>query len=661
MDARKQLLPPETARSYEDLPVPLCIYRFADGSYTPVLVSDGLCSLLRMSREELMAEYTVNPESLIHPDDVNAVRDARAYAVTHPAEEYRAVSRLRRKPDGYVWAAANGKIRRYDDSQELLFVQYTDITDHETLIDSMKAEKQRRELLFREIIDNTPTPLFWKDSERRFLGVNKAFLDYYDFPDESVLIGKNDEDMGWHTDPDSYKNDELQVIRAGLRTNRVPGRCISHGEERNIVASKSPLYIDGEIEGLVGSFEDVTTEFRQREKIIELNRQLRQEVKNAKAANDAKSEFLSRISHDMRTPLNVIIGMTHIASEEFDPERSKDCLKKIDASSHFLLGLINDVLDMAKAERGKIEFHPEPYLPEEFYGYVETLVRPLCAQKQLNLVFDPQPVKDYIPLMDKLRSNQIMFNLLSNAAKFTPEGGTITVGLHETLTADRKIAMKVTVKDTGCGMSREFQKKLFEPFTQEQRNDVAPNRGTGLGLAIVRQMTDLMHGKISVESEVGKGTTFIMTGTFDCIPAETYLVKEKVRHDFSSLSGRRVLLCEDHPTNQEIARALLGEKNIASDVAGNGEQGVEMFASSAPGTYDAVLMDIRMPVLDGYEASRKIRKLPRPDAAEIPIIAMTADVFADDVQKCRDAGMNGHIAKPIDPDTMYQTLSELLK
>lgn len=661
MDIRNQLLSPETVRSYEDLPVPLCIYRFVEGSYKLVLVSDGQCSFLRMTREELMAEYAVNPESLIHPDDMNAVRDARAYAVTHPAEEYRAVSRLRRKPDGYIWAAANGKIRRYDDGQELLFVQYTDITDSETLIDSMKAEKQRRDLLFREIIDNTPAPLFWKDSERRFLGVNKAFLEYYDFPDENCLLGKNDEDMGWHTDPDPYKDDELQVIRTGCGTNRVPGRCISHGEERNIVASKSPLYINGKIEGLVGSFEDVTTEFRQREKIIELNKQLRKEVKNAEAANDAKSEFLSRISHDMRTPLNVIIGMTHIASEEFDPERLKDCLKKIDASSHFLLGLINDVLDMAKAERGKIELHSEPYLSEEFNDCVETLVRPMCAQKHLNLVFDLQPVKDYIPLMDKLRSNQIMFNLLSNAVKFTPEGGTVTVRLHETLTADKKIAMEFIVKDTGCGMSREFQKKLFEPFTQEQRNDVSPNRGTGLGLAIVRQMTDLMHGKICVESEAGKGTTFIMSGMFDCIPAETYLVKEKVRHDISSLSGRRVLLCEDHPMNQEIAKALLGEKNIAVDVAGNGEKGVEMFASSAPGTYDAVLMDIRMPVLDGYEASRKIRKLPRPDAAEIPIIAMTADVFADDVQKCRNAGMNGHIAKPVDPDAMFQTLSELLK
>src|SRR5574344_1586989 len=661
MDIRNQLLSPETVRSYEDLPVPLCIYRFVEGSYKLVLVSDGQCSLLRMTREELMAEYAVNPESLIHPDDMNAVRDARAYAVTHPAEEYRAVSRLRRKPDGYIWAAANGKIRRYDDSQELLFVQYTDITDHETLIDSMKAEKQRRELLFREIIDNTPTPLFWKDSERRFLGVNKAFLDYYDFPDESVLIGKNDEDMGWHADPDPYKNDELQVLQTGKSTYRVPGECLSHGENRNIVASKSPLYVDGKITGLVGSFEDVTIEYKQREQIIQLNKQVKQEAKKATAANEAKSEFLSRISHDMRTPLNVVIGMAHIASEEKNSERTKDCLEKIDASSHFLLGLINDVLDMAKAERGKIELHVEPYQVEEFYGYIDAVVRPLCVQKKLNLVFDPQLVKEYIPLMDKLRSNQILFNLLSNAVKFTPEGGTVTVGLREKLIADKKMRMKIMVSDTGCGMSESFQKKLFEPFTQEQRDDVSLTRGTGLGLSIVKQMTDLMHGTIQVDSKVGKGTTFTISGVIDCIPVESFKEKVKEKKDYEVLSGKRVLLCEDHPLNQEIARELLEKKGMIVEIADNGEQGVEKFEKSSAGTYNVILMDIRMPVLHGYGATKKIRALSHPEAKTIPIIAMTADVFADDVQRCLAAGMNNHIGKPIEPDAMYGVLVDAVK
>src|SRR5574344_1160693 len=562
MASRQNLFSVDTIRSYEALPVPLCIYKFVGGVYTIFLVSDGMCELLNTTREEIIQLYAENPEALTHPDDVTAVRDARAYAMLHPDEEYRAVSRLLKKPNTYFWASCNGKIKHTDEGEEFLFVQYVDVTDREEFRINYELEKKQREILFKEIIDSTQTALFWKDANRRFLGVNKAFLDYYDFPSESVLIGKNDEEMGWHTDPDPYKNDEIQVLQTGRSTYRVPGKCISHGENRDIVASKSPLYVDGKIAGLVGSFEDVTLEHRQQEQISDLNKKLAQEAKNATAANEAKSEFLSRISHDMRTPLNVVIGMAHFAAEENNPPRTNECLKKINASSHFLLGIINDVLDMAKAERGKMELHPEPYKIEEFYSYIDSVVRPLCVEKKLNLIFDSQPLQDYIPLMDKLRSNQLIMNLLSNAVKFTPEGGTVTVGLHEKLTPENKIAMEVIVKDTGIGMSEEFQSKLFEPFTQEHRDDISATRGTGLGLAIVRQITILMHGTINVESKEGKGTTFTLRSIFDCIPSESYETKEAVKKDYSLLSGKRILLCEDHPMNQEIAKSLLEEKKM---------------------------------------------------------------------------------------------------
>src|SRR5574344_493027 len=475
MASRQNLFSVDTIRSYEALPVPLCIYKFVGGVYTIFLVSDGMCELLNTTREEIIQLYAENPEALTHPDDVTAVRDARAYAMLHPDEEYRAVSRLLKKPNTYFWASCNGKIKHTDEGEEFLFVQYVDVTDREEFRINYELEKKQREILFKEIIDSTQTALFWKDANRRFLGVNKAFLDYYDFPSESVLIGKNDEEMGWHTDPDPYKNDEIQVLQTGRSTYRVPGKCISHGENRDIVASKSPLYVDGKIAGLVGSFEDVTTECRQREEITDLNGRLEKEikenaflmeatrvsiirirmdekytveggnesayaslgytwdelqaqfhdslseyfskypqeqarlrsalnearkngrpnfdvalrikektgfrwvkgciafmeykedapcvmyavytdisevvatqeklraaetelVKRATAANDAKSEFLSRISHDMRTPLNVILGMTHIAADEDNPSRTKDCLDKITASSRFLLG-----------------------------------------------------------------------------------------------------------------------------------------------------------------------------------------------------------------------------------------------------------------------------------------------------------------------------------
>ena len=395
-----------------------------------------------------------------------------------------------------------------------------------------------------------------------------------------------------------------------------------------------------------------------------LERQLEDEKKlraQADAANAAKSDFLSRMSHDIRTPLNGIIGMTYIAREQDNPPRTADCLYKIDTSSKFLLGLVNDVLDMSKAESGKIELHPEPYCSSTFFDYLDSVIMPLCREKDIKFVVDAKPVTEVLPLIDPLRINQVFFNLLSNAVKFTPEGGTVTYRLREHLTDEGKLALDGEVCDTGIGMSEEFQKVLFDPFTQEARVDNSETRGTGLGLAIVKKLLDLMGCTISVKSRPGEGTVFSLHGEFDCVPAEGCGGAPE-RSAFSggamSLAGRHVLLCEDHPLNQEIAKTLLGEKGVIVSVAEDGRRGVAGFAESAAGFYDAILMDIRMPVMDGYEAARRIRALDRPDAKTVPIIAMTADAFADDVQKCLDAGMNGHIAKPIDPEKLYASLQE---
>jgi signal transduction histidine kinase/CheY-like chemotaxis protein len=396
-----------------------------------------------------------------------------------------------------------------------------------------------------------------------------------------------------------------------------------------------------------------------------LHRQLEQEKKlrrQAMAANESKSEFLSRMSHDIRTPLNGIIGMTYIAREQDNPPRTADCLEKIDVSSQFLLGLVNDVLDMSKAESGKIELHPEPYNSSVFFDYLNSVIRPLCLEKNIDFVMDVQPVTSVVPLIDPLRINQVFFNLLSNAVKFTPEGGTVTYRLQEHITEDGRLALDGQVEDTGIGMSPEFLSVLFDPFTQESRNDISEMRGTGLGLAIVKKMLDLMGCTISVESAVGRGTVFSLHGEFDCVPVEDYH-DEAGKADaafLDNLRGRHVLLCEDHPLNQEIAKTLLQEKGMSVSIAEDGRLGCDMFRNSAIGFFDVILMDIRMPVMDGYEAARLIRSLPRPDAASVPIIAMTADAFADDVQKCLDCGMNGHISKPVDPEKLFSELSAVM-
>jgi len=413
------------------------------------------------------------------------------------------------------------------------------------------------------------------------------------------------------------------------------------------------------------SYHDVSEEVRLNAELtaqLETEKQLRLE---ATSANAAKTDFLSRMSHDIRTPLNGIIGMTYLAREQDNPARTADCLDKIDRSSSFLLGLINDVLDMSRAESGEIELNPEPYPLEEFNEYLDAVIRPLCREKGQTFVLDEQfSIRDRIPIADKLRCNQIIFNLLSNAVKYTPEDGTITYRIRGCRLGQGRLRIDHEISDTGIGMSEEFQKVLFDPFTQENRDDVSENRGTGLGLAIVRKLVDRMGGSLRVQSALGRGTTFYVSLSFDTVPqtAEAALPPAAPGADGAErfLRGRRILLCEDHPLNQEITRTLLEQKGAAVELAENGKAGLEKFAASALRYYDLILMDIRMPVMDGYEATRAIRALQREDAAGTPILAMTADAFSDDVQKCLRAGMNGHIAKPISPDRLFEKIAALI-
>jgi len=385
--------------------------------------------------------------------------------------------------------------------------------------------------------------------------------------------------------------------------------------------------------------------------------------KQADEANAAKSEFLSRMSHDIRTPLNGIIGLTYLAKEQQNPAKTEDYLGKIDTSSKFLLGLVNEILDLSKAESGKVEVHPEPYYLEDFQHYVDSVIRPLVEEKNQTLIFEPHTNNTVVPLMDVLLVNQIYFNLLSNAVKYTPDGGTIRMILNEELLPDQKMKITVQIIDNGIGMSQNFQKVLFEPFTQEVAQGQVERKGTGLGLAIVKRNIDILGGTIDVQSELGKGSTFTFAMTYDCIPGTRTkpVMKEQPAASFDSLANQHVLVCEDNHLNQEIIRALLEEKKMIVEVVENGQLGLEAFQKSTPGYWAIILMDIHMPVMDGYEATKQIRALPRGDAKTVKIVAMTADAFHEDVEKCLHAGMDGHIAKPIDPEHLYTTLASYYK
>jgi len=382
----------------------------------------------------------------------------------------------------------------------------------------------------------------------------------------------------------------------------------------------------------------------------------------AEKACSAKSDFVSRISHDIRTPIGAITNITGFAFEDMhDPEKLKDDLRRIQVSNEFLLSLVNDVLDISKIDSGKIELHSEPYLYADFVSSIRNMFEPLCESRGISFIIDQKPVVPYI-YIDHVRLNQIMMNLISNAVKYTPKGGTVVVSAAGDRRPEGRCDCVLTVSDNGIGMSRDFQKTMFEPFTQEESN---PGRdksvqGTGLGLSLVKKLTDLMGGTISVTSELGHGTkisVFLVAAEADIgstVTGKTDVSGAKAAQE--KMSGT-VLLAEDNAINTEIARRILEKLGLSVVHAENGARAVELFTASAPGAYRAILMDIQMPVMNGYDATKAIRELNRPDAKSIPVIAMTADAFTAAIEHSRAVGMTDYVTKPLDVNRLRDALA----
>ncbi len=401
---------------------------------------------------------------------------------------------------------------------------------------------------------------------------------------------------------------------------------------------------------------DVTDSYAKEQRYLN---DLKQALFDAENAANSKMEFISRISHDIRTPLSAITSMTDFAFEDIDDkEKLLNDLEKINSSNHFLMSLINDVLDVSKIDSGRIELVPESYNYDDFIGDIKNMFIPLCEQKgvHFNVIG-----KVEVPTIrvDKVRLNQIVLNLISNAYKYTPKDGSITLTVQATKIDEQNCELDVRVTDTGIGMGEEFQKKMFTPFTQDLEN---PERqklrsGTGIGLYIVKKLVILMGGDIEVISKLHEGTTMHIRIQ---IPYEKEAVennKKKLAAGRKQLSGL-VLLAEDNEINTEIALRTLHGMGLEADTAENGAVALERFKESAPGHYLCILMDIQMPILSGYEATRAIRALDRKDAKTIPIFALSANAYSEAVQQSKEAGMNAHISKPIDTNILYKALQE---
>ena len=384
----------------------------------------------------------------------------------------------------------------------------------------------------------------------------------------------------------------------------------------------------------------------------------------AEERNKAKSAFLFNMSHDLRTPMNAIIGYTELAKRKgVGEEQMRDYIRKIDVSSQHLLTLINDVLEMSRIETGKLELDSVTVNLAAEMDEVRDMFAMQMEQKHIDFSVDVSKLTDKWVLCDKKRLDSILLNLISNAYKFTPDGGFISVRLTQTGNTEKKGLYELRVKDSGIGMSKEFASKVFDAFERERSSTVSGIQGTGLGMAITKRIVDIMGGIITVNTEQGEGTEFVIDlGLPLTAPEESADVSKPQADEASPLdfASMRLLVVEDNEINREIAVLILEDIGFKVDIAENGQEAVAKVAASAPGTYNAILMDIQMPVMNGYEATAAIRALADKRLSQIPIIAMTANAFQEDIQNAKNADMDGHIAKPINIDNMMRTLRTVL-
>lgn len=483
----------------------------------------------------------------------------------------------------------------------------------------------------------------------------------------------------WHRTPNAADDDELVHFTAeeffeyeyalwGGHPPRLSLKELS-AEQRyylRVPIGKSgiayPLYDNGKYTGCVLFLrssepqkwaEAQKNEMHEVVKILEsnLNRQ------RYDSANRAKSDFLSRMSHEIRTPMNAIIGMTYIAQTHKDnAELISEDLGKISQSSQYLLGIINDILDLSRIESGKLTIEHESFNLLELIENVGNLIRPQAQGKGLNYVTDISVSSPHL-IGDSLRINQVLINLLGNAVKFTPEGGTITLGVAQ---QDDEY-VRFSVKDTGIGISAENRLRVFEAFEQAEGSTTRQYGGTGLGLAISSRLVRMMGGIIELESELGKGSEFFFSVLLPNDSSEKDSEVKAVSSEDVSIAGLHILLVEDNELNIEIAQTILEMEDAVVTQAHNGQEALDIFTAGAEGEFDLILMDIQMPVMDGLEATKQIRQSQHPDAAKIPIIAMTANAFDEDMKKSVESGMNGHLSKPLDIGKLFETIAEVMR
>ena len=407
---------------------------------------------------------------------------------------------------------------------------------------------------------------------------------------------------------------------------------------------------------------DLTHRKQEQEKDEKYKAELLRTAKKAEAANEAKTEFLQRMSHDIRTPINGICGMINVADYYADNmEKQTECRAKIKEASHLLLELINEVLDMSKLESDEVVLEEIPFNLNSIFEEILGVIEHMAAEQNIRIIWEEKEVTHWNLIGSPVHVKRILMNILSNAVKYNKENGYVYISCREIPSKQTAMTtLEFVCRDTGIGMAEAFQKRIFEPFAQEHAGSRTKFAGTGLGMPITKKLVEKMSGTISFESKESAGTTFVIRIPFQ-IDADMKDRTETEEKTETSIHGLHVLLTEDNELNMEIAEFVLQNEGAVVTKAWNGQKAVDIFRKSRPGEFDVILMDIMMPVMNGYEAAKMIRSLDREDAKVIPIIAMTANAFTEDKMRAKEAGMDEHIAKPVDGKLLVKVINELVK
>ncbi len=618
-------------------------------------------TILRTSSEAVAGYYplqcyTRGPESkpYFHPDDWHLIEEtfspeSLAALLKSGRNEKKIEYRIRNTKNDWVWVESEIHLIRdmYGQMHGFSYVK---------VIDEAMREKEILEQIIREEIDlilsiDLETEwckcIFSRSGKRPPAG---RYTDTYYKKLIDSLDGAEAESIP--------RLLSLSVLRDELRDEKTRTYMYSMmlPDGQSVRKSLRVFYADERHQQLIMLRKDITEVYREAQK---QKAQVEAALDEAEKANAAKSVFLSNVSHDMRTPLNGVIGYTDLALESSDIDLIHNYLTRISESGHILLRLVNDTLDLGKIENGLITLNPEPVGWTELIEDVIASVMPSAEAKKIQLTIDTSCCQRAEVRVDIARIQELLINLLSNAVKFTPRGGRVElIAMCSPLGGD-KVRSTTIVRDNGIGIGADFIPRIFEPFAQEKNPLCADSSGSGLGLTIVKRIVGIMGGSIDVKSIPGSGSEFILHLDLDC-DLNSRGLRQHESDASMRLKGKKVLLCEDHPMNTEIARGLLEKEGMTVVCAEDGAKGLAAFSASAPGEFALILMDIRMPVMNGLETARAIRALSRPDADKVPIIAMTANAFDEDVQKSRNAGMNAHLSKPIDPLVLYRTIQEAI-